>query len=1066
MNINLNLPPIIIDKGIGENKCYLFSATESKDFQVEELSVWNKKRFQLISDDFTILVQNWAKIIADFDYIISVTWELSIQNIMSNISNWKRIKHPSLSNSHFFTEAYQEEVLHNRTSSFNFNWWLRPPQVWAIYSTLSHWTVSNNPANIVMPTGTWKTECMLGIMVAGLCNKILVTVPWDALREQTFDKFLSLWILKKIGAIQDDALYPVVCKLEHRPKSIQEMEEICSYSQVIVTTMSIVTWLQTDIQNKLIDKINYFFIDEAHHIWADTWSELRQKFLKKSKKIMQFTATPFRNDKKNISWVAIYNYPLALAQQEWYFKNIELDTIYSYDIVEADKLIADRAVSRLKKDLEDGYEHVLMARVDKIERAESIYEFYKNYWEFNPVIIHSKIKGKNSILKKIKEWEHKIIICVGMLWEWFDLPSLKICALHDPHKSLWIILQFTWRFTRNSLSQNIWSAYFVLNIAEPKVEESLEELYSQDADWNKILNFKSAEETQKYVDFSELMKWFDDIPEISLQNIYPKLSTVVYQTDNSRLKLSQFKEFAEKKYDFVNINPQNDLIVLVKKNEDRIWRGNIKELVNINFDLIIIFFDKNNKLLYINSSNNGSLYKDLAKLLVNNPTIIDWIKTFRALHNISRVILHNVWLLHWDRWFLRFTMYTWPDVVQWTSDSHTTRKLVSNSFGVWYENWERVTIGVSHKWRIWSMKSWNILEFINRCKEYWSKLIDESIPTDKVSLFKNVLRPKDVLTIPEWRTPLWVERPNIVYEWEEWIQIFIWWIWCNVYDLDISLCFEDTQDIIKFGISNESKTEYIEFKLSDWKYSYISSNVIKVKFSWWEQSIQERFELHPPRIYFEDTSFIENNKYVQIPENSAELWYNIENINDTITRGNISDESQWFINKKLDSVQWTMFSYLKWLNYDILFNDDGKWEIADIIWIKQDTNTIKVDLFHCKYSHTEQPWKDIRNLYEVCWQATKSIKWKHNKYKIFDQLLRREKDREKNWTTSFEVGDFDALHNISKLKNKLDLIVNIHIVQPWLSKSKISDDQVKVLWATELYLKEVWNSPLYIFSSK
>jgi hypothetical protein len=39
MNINLNLPPIIIDKGIGENKCYLFSATESKDFQVEELSV-------------------------------------------------------------------------------------------------------------------------------------------------------------------------------------------------------------------------------------------------------------------------------------------------------------------------------------------------------------------------------------------------------------------------------------------------------------------------------------------------------------------------------------------------------------------------------------------------------------------------------------------------------------------------------------------------------------------------------------------------------------------------------------------------------------------------------------------------------------------------------------------------------------------------------------------------------------------------------------------------------------------------------------------------------------------
>jgi type III site-specific deoxyribonuclease len=43
-----------------------------------------------------------------------------------------------------------------------------------------------------MPTGTGKTECMLGIMVASCCNKILVTVPSDALREQTFYKFLSL----------------------------------------------------------------------------------------------------------------------------------------------------------------------------------------------------------------------------------------------------------------------------------------------------------------------------------------------------------------------------------------------------------------------------------------------------------------------------------------------------------------------------------------------------------------------------------------------------------------------------------------------------------------------------------------------------------------------------------------------------------------------------------------------------------------------------------------------------------------------------------------------------------
>jgi hypothetical protein len=33
-----------------------------------------------------------------------------------------------------------------------------------------------------------------------------------------------------------------------------------------------------------------------------------------------------------------------------------------------------------------------MARVDKIERAESVFQFYKEYEELNPVIIHSKVQ--------------------------------------------------------------------------------------------------------------------------------------------------------------------------------------------------------------------------------------------------------------------------------------------------------------------------------------------------------------------------------------------------------------------------------------------------------------------------------------------------------------------------------------------------------------------------------------------------------------------------------------------------------------------------------------------------
>ena len=42
-----------------------------------------------------------------------------------------------------------------------------------------------------------------------------------------------------------------------------------------------------------------------------------------------------------------------------------------------------------------------------------------------------------------------------MLGEGFDLPELKIAALHDVKKSLPVTLQFTGRFTRTKYDDNL-----------------------------------------------------------------------------------------------------------------------------------------------------------------------------------------------------------------------------------------------------------------------------------------------------------------------------------------------------------------------------------------------------------------------------------------------------------------------------------------------------------------------------------------------------------------------------------------------------------------------------------
>ncbi|MBN7785280.1 DEAD/DEAH box helicase family protein [Ponticoccus gilvus] len=56
----------------------------------------------------------------------------------------------------------QEEITNGEVTTTG----LRPPQVGAIHAALAHWSVSNNPATIVMPTGTGKTETMLALATA------------------------------------------------------------------------------------------------------------------------------------------------------------------------------------------------------------------------------------------------------------------------------------------------------------------------------------------------------------------------------------------------------------------------------------------------------------------------------------------------------------------------------------------------------------------------------------------------------------------------------------------------------------------------------------------------------------------------------------------------------------------------------------------------------------------------------------------------------------------------------------------------------------------------------------
>jgi superfamily II DNA or RNA helicase len=250
---------------------------------------------------------------------------------------------------------------------------LRTPQIGALHAIQGYWSVSRKPGIIVMPTGTGKTEVMVATALAVQCETVLVVVPSDALSSQTARKFELLGVLRSIGVVPAHFLFPVVATMRGIPKEDSDLE-IFDSCNVIVATMSALSGASHSILNSIADRCTHLFIDEAHHALAATWNDLRKRFSEKL--VLQFTATPFRRDGKRMEGEIVYNYPLAKAQAEDYFRPIRFEQVWEWDSDSADSAIAKVAINRLREDLANQHDHILMARAETIHpRANSVRKY-------------------------------------------------------------------------------------------------------------------------------------------------------------------------------------------------------------------------------------------------------------------------------------------------------------------------------------------------------------------------------------------------------------------------------------------------------------------------------------------------------------------------------------------------------------------------------------------------------------------------------------------------------------------------------------------------------------------
>jgi len=985
------------------------------------------------------------------------------------------IKHPKL------IQSDNSKVIESWRNDFKFikedlnrkTFGLREPQIGAIYSILGHLTVSDETGTVVMPTGTGKTETMIAVLVANQCKKVIITVPSDALRSQIFNKFLTFGLLKQFKVVSEASLYPIVGILNQKFDSLEELDDFFSNCNVIVTTMSIVAGSPSEHQERIAELCSHLFIDEAHHVKAQSWDLFRKKFDKN--KVLQFTATPFRNDRQRLEGKIIFNFPLKKAQEQGYFKKINFLPIREYDFQKADKLIAQKAVLQLQSDLTQGFNHILMARCENKMRAEEIFKLYQEFEEFNPVVIYSGIANKQEILDSIIKGEHRIIVAVNMLGEGFDLPELKIAAFHDIRKSLPITLQFAGRFTRTSKDQELGEASFIANLADANVEDELAELYAQDSNWNLLLSTLSSSEIEDEINFEEFISGFKNFENSSIpfQNVRPALSTVVYKNHTDSWFPSNFKkglqDYEDCDYKFFDINAEKKVLVIVVAQKKDVEWGNFKDIYGLEWIVTIVFWETINNLLFIHSSDKSGLYKELAQSIIGESAeIINQINVFKAFHAIHRVSLQNVGLKEFLGKNIRFRMSVGTDVEEALSLAEKQRGQKAFVFGIGYEEGVKISLGCSYKGRIWSYMKGDLKEFMDWCTKIGNKLSDDTI--DPNQILRETLIPELISERPKV-FPVSIDWDEEIYAHTETnLKIIVGARLYNLSNCDFQIASPSEEGDLLFEIKIESEFEsetivfemrlFEHFKNGNMQkeFEIINRTRINVSFIIGTKQLraEEFFYEFTPTIWFADGSALTGNYYVELkqliqPYPSTNIitwdWSGVD----------LSKEAQGVIPKIEDSIQYKVISVLRNEDFDIIYDDDGSGEIADIVTIKQYPDKLKIHLYHLKYAHGGVIGNQVNNFYEVCGQAQKSIHWKHkNGFEFFDHLLRREtKKRNGQECSRIEKGSKEDLERLLQIaKKRIPIEYEVFIVQPSLSKSNPSQSILTLLGVTENHLKE------------
>ncbi|WP_164940367.1 DEAD/DEAH box helicase [Bradyrhizobium zhanjiangense] len=952
----------------------------------------------------------------------------------------------------------------------------REAQRGALFAIGAHFSGRNDAAIITMPTGTGKTAVLQASAFLLQAGRILVLTPSRLVREQITEDFQKLGVLKRLRAIPADLPEPRVTATASRITDPLQWEGLREFDVVVATVPSVSPHLE-QVPEPPDDLFDLILVDEAHHSPAVTWTATLNMF-PKARRVL-FTATPFRRDDREILGRFAYTYDLKRAYQDGIFGHIQFELVDNIPVGEnrqelEDIAIAQAAERKLAADRAAGFDHLLMVRTDSKRRAAELVELYENHTKLRLKLVQGthSLNHVLRVLAALAANELDGIVCVNMLGEGFDMPRLKIAAVHSPHRSLAVTLQFIGRFAR-TVGERLGEATFLSTASGVKVEA--EKLYSSGAVWAEIIPNLSAARVQREVEARELIETFEhdvgtipDLSDMSLYSLSPYAHVKIYRLReafdiNAVPNFGPYREMI-----FGRVSEDKDSSVYVTRMVSPVPWSTDDALIDVEYDLFIFYFDPASSLLFICASSRGDgLYRRIVRDLVGyDPKILGLSEINRALKGLEQARFFNVGMRNRQHSSLveSYRMLTGSHVDEAIRVEDARLFHRGHCFGSALENGNEITIGLSSASKIWSNTSLSLPELLAWCKSLAGKILDDRAAITGSNL--DMLQMGEIVgEMPakalwaEWDKDIYIDPPTANYE----IDGRVYGDALTQFDLVVEHSDQHGAMLVLEGPSLETR---IQFKIAESpQFSYATVDEIRVELAFGRngEDLIDYLNDNPLNLMLEDWSRICGEEHYRAPAEPYDP-FNHDRIKAVDWLGGGVDITVEYAVERGRVVPASIQAFLeRELNIDdhtIVFWDHGSGEAADFIVMQQTADAgVSVTLYHCKGATGDAPGNRVEDVYEVCAQAVKSIIWCD-----LPRLVERLADRlrRKKGVAKLVRGSVETMYEFAKCRPvKFGMVV----VQPGVTKAGLEPRLAEVLAAASYHLVRSGHAELEVWAS-